>query len=396
MSLPFFCVDTRYHCSIHDDGTLHIQTIVAYLLKLVQTVTTTTIHSPPSGKRSTSASGQRFNKDEGNDLVLVDDNDRPIDDAYNNWLHDLAEKIFRIWSTKLGRGPKGSDAYEDAHAWLSLSRTIRHLTVSRMMTTMMMSTNQPSSPSSSLSMNNDLEMALSRYVVRRALDGTGNWKQQLSDGTIDEDWVSLALNQTLNRWIVPSSESSRHDDAWQILAFVSVVLSELGGENFPQDDPAKCLAMVEIAATGFYIGLKEVHAKVLLRCHEEQKEKRKEPDDGLKLDMNEGTTSSSTTKTTTASQGETDVANHNWEKAAMFAFLQQVEASCHDVSVLTRRLCMNNACFPRASLIVECIRGFARHQKTPFLGAKPVSPRQSKLDLFLSRETPATNPVVGN
>lgn len=320
------------------------------------------------------------------DDVVVDENDE-----YKDWLNNLSEQIVTIWSTQLGRGPRGSDAHDDVHAWLSLSRTIRHLAVSSMMTL-----NQASSTKDSHSMmvTNDLEMALSRCVVRRALDGA-YWKK--SDGPID-DWVSTALRRTTDSWVVPSCDTglddqqeqtmqnhggkTLRDDSWQALAFVSVALSELSEDNFPEDDPAKCLAVVEIASVCFYIGLRQVHAKVLLRCQLDQKEERKDLEGGYKFGNDPGT---GTTRPDS---------NHRWEKVAMGIFLEQVEVSCHKVSLLTRRLGMSNACFPRASLVLECIRGFARLQKTPFVEAKAGPPRQVKLDSFLSRE--GSNTVVAN
>ena len=265
---------------------------------------------------------------------------KEIDDEtqYKQWTNDLATKIFTVWTNKLGPGPNDTDASEDIHAWLSLSRTVRFIGHEGYMLDDHAMDNKIDFPYSAL------QFALARYALSCAFESTG------SHG--DEDWLYQSVGDKLKNWGL--AQKASESGPWQVLATAAASLEKLRN-SFPSDEPTKCYAVVEMATVCFTLAVCEIQQQQLIEikifdCKIEKK-----------------------------SPG-TEVS----EKQSLFIALNFFEDCNQRISKLTRDHLLQNKCFILSSTVIECMRNYSRLLKTRFA---PTEKRQVTMDAFFSKKS---------
>lgn len=342
------------------DGNRYIQTIVACLLDRVRREATYYSY--------------------GNDDV---DNG----ELFGEWVQTLSERVCAIWSKELGRGQKGTDAYEDEHAWLCLARSVTRLTHvdgcdyekldgsygKRIM----------------VSPLKELQLSLCRCILKRAFgdDQDGRQLQDTKKG-LDEkkynkdgksdDWVSRSVVAEMRRVKVPSKIRSTH--RWQAMTVAVVGLAKLAS-SFPEEEASKCFALMDICTLCFQSAIVELEHEIQLKCLEE----------GDGFDDNDDVQITNDNATTTASRsGEDEIL----ERHALYNALVRLEIVSEIISNKTRIFIMRNICFPWASHMAESLRNYARSQKEHY--APPsvmnmITPakQQSMINTFFKSDRPS-------
>jgi hypothetical protein len=279
------------------------------------------------------------------DMVRQDDNFNTA--CYDQWLINLSERICEVWSKQLGRGQKGTDAYEEHSAWIPLSQTVDLLVCD--------------DDASSLV---GFQLRLSHCIINRAFhDDSHNLNN-------NDDWVSRLVDEELKISKVPTEACSSR--SWQVIALASIGLAKLA-TLFPEDDGAKCYALLDICTVCFNIAVGDLQLKI--QQQRRLKENRENDADDITMD----------------NRSSTD--DEHLESYALHATFERLENISRCLSEKTRHLIMQNICFPWASHMAESLRNYARLRKGPFappsgknaIGSKK---HQTTLESFLSDKKP--------
>jgi len=294
----------------------------------------------------------------------------PNSACYDQWLYNLSEQIVELWSNHLGRGQKGTDAYEDHCAWLSLSQTVDRLVCddedddSVNDNASIKKKNQRKTTSSLVG----LQLKLSHCIINRAFDDDQDGHQvekgrKIKHNVGKNDWVSQLVDEEMN--ILKCSSWS-----WQAITLASIGLNKLA-TLFPEDYGAKCFAVLDICTVCFHISVVDLQSKIQHRRLKENRENNSVENDVDHIAMD--------------SRNSTEDAH--LERYALYATFERLEEISECLSQKTRGLIMQNICFPWASHMAESLRNYARLRKGPFappseknmVGAKK---HQIKLDAF--------------
>lgn len=319
-----------------------------------------------------------------------------IDDgeSFGEWQQTLSESICRIWSQKLGRGQRGSDAFEDKHAWLCLARSVTSLTcadgndykkVGGIYSGLV---DHGRSETINISHLKDFQLSLCRSILKRAF---GADPEALNSHNIDNnpeininisdrkayDWVSGSADEEMRRMEVPTEICS--SQRWQAMALTFVGLSKLVS-CFPEEEPGKCFALMDICTICFQSAIVEQEHKI-------QKysviEKRRGFDDNYDVDLRNNNAT-----TITSYSDEQEVL----EKHALYNALVRLESASEIISNRTRSLIMQNICFPWASHMAESLRNYARSQKGQYAppsvtnGVAPLKQQSRIISFFESKK----------
>jgi hypothetical protein len=256
---------------------------------------------------------------------------------YNKWIDDLATNIFILWTDKLGPGPNGTDASNDIHAWLCLSRTVRFIGHEGYMPDDHMTDNKIDFPCTVL------QFALARYALSFAFESTG-----VQD---DESWLAQSVGEKLQNWGLARKASE--SGPWQVLATAAASLQNVR-DFFPANEPTKCYAVVEIATVCFTLAVCEIQQELVEVKIFDSKIEKKSP-----------------------------VAEVS-EKQSLFAALNFFEDCNQRISKLTRDHLLQNKCFILSSTVIECMRNYSRLLKTRFA---PSDKRQVTMDAFFPKNS---------
>jgi hypothetical protein len=320
--------------SAKNDGNRAIQTIVACLLDRVRLA-------------------DAYNNDGSSDV----DNS----ESFRHWLKTLSERICTIWSKQLGRGQRGTDAYEDEHAWLCLARSVARLVCIDGGDYK----NVGGSFGGSESPLKDFQLSLCRSILKRAfaVDQDGHQLQDKikreeniknGDGKSD-DWVSRFVDEEMRRMNVPLE--IRVSQRWQAMTLAVVGLTKLA-RSFPEDEASKCFALMDIFTVCFQSTIVELE-------HEIQKNSPKEKKDGSDdNDDNQITNGNATTISSRSAEDEDE--DKVLEKHALYNAFLRLEHVSEVISNKTRVLIMRNICFPWASHMAESLRNYSRSQKEQY------------------------------
>jgi len=309
-------------------------------------------------------------------LDMVRRKDNPNSACYDQWLYNLSEQIFELWSKQLGRGQRGTDAYEDHCAWLSLSQTVDRLVYDdEDDDSVNGNDNIKKTERKSTSSLVGLQLKLSHCIINRAFDDdqdvhkAQNYMKEKGrkikhNFGNNDDWVSQLVDEEMN--ILKCSSWS-----WQAIALASIGLNKLA-TLFPEDYGSKCFAVLDICTVCFHISVVDLQSKIQYRRLKENREYDSVENGVDHIPMD--------------SRSSTEDAHS--ERYALYATFERLEEISECLSQKTRGLIMQNICFPWASHMAESLRNYARLRKGPFappseknmIGAKK---HQTKLDAFL-------------
>ena len=330
-------------------------------------------------------------REEQNNHEIGDDDDDDDDDkvSYEQWLLSLSERICDVWSTQLGHGQKGTDAYEDEHAWLCLARTATSLVSVEDSSCGDMKDDDNSERKTTSSLK-DFQLSLSRCILKRAFDDDQDGKQPQDTEENREktehhignnnDWVPGFVDEEMQSLKIPAE--ARSYQSWQAMTLATVGLAKLAA-SFPEDEATKCFALMDICTVCFRLGYVELQPKIRNQCL--LKEKKEE--DYIEYDDVQ-ITKDTTTTSSISIEGEI------LEKQALYNAFERLESVTQILSNKTRALIMQNVCFPWASHMAESLRNYVRLQKGPFappsLKKNVIAPMQQQptLDTFLSSNKP--------
>jgi len=360
--------------SAKDDCNKSVQTIVQCLLDKV--------------RREASAHDQRINREDGDVRV-----------SYEQWLLNLSERICSTWSKKLGRGQKGTDAYEDEHAWLCLARTVACLgnidndfeqENSGSCSHLKVHENRERAMTPSLK---DLQLTLFRSILNRAFgcerdrDSTQHVNENREERPIGicntDDWVSRSVEEEMESLSIPGEV--RASQSWQALTLSSIGLAKLA-TSFPEDEASKCFALMDTCTVCFRLGIVDLQKKTRNGCLKEPKEEDFEEHDDVHISNNTSTTDPS----------KIGIEDEVLEKHALYNAFERLESLAQIISNKTRALIMQNICFPWASHMAESMRNYARLQKGAFAPTSiknTVAPMrlQAKINSFFESDKPSPN-----
>ena len=301
----------------------------------------------------------------------------------------------------MGRGQRGTDAYEDEHAWLCLARTVACLgnidnnfeeENSGSCSDPKVHENRESAMTSSLK---DLQLSLFRCILNRAFgyerdrDSTQhvnenkNQEERYTGICNTDDWVSRLVEEEMESLSIPGE--ARSSQSWQALTLSSIGLAKLA-TSFPEDEASKCFALMDGCTVCFRLGIVDLQKKTRNGYPKESKEEDFEENDEVHVSNN--------AITTDFSKG--GIEDEVLEKHALYNAFERLERLAQIISNKTRALIMQNICFPWASHMAESMRNYARLQKGAFapLSVKnSVAPmrQQAKINSFFESDKPSAN-----
>jgi hypothetical protein len=358
-SFPILCIFTE---SSKNDGNRSIQTIVACLLDRVR------------------QEDRCYSDRNGNDHNV---------ESFEEWLQILSERIRTIWSTQLGRGQMGTDAYEDEYAWLCLARSVTRLVliggieyqkIGGMYGGIECDDHRERAIVSTLK---DFQLSLCRCILKHAFRGDENSYliEDMRKGLVENrnnnggdsfDWVSHFVDEEIRRMMVPPD--IRSYQRWQAIALAVVGLSKLAS-SFPEEEASKCFALMDVCTVCFQLAIVELEHEIQKGCQEETKDGFDDDDDFLVT--NENTMSIASNK---------NAKDSVLEKYALYNAFVRLENASEIISNKTRVLIMRNICFPWASHMAESLRNYARSQKELYAPPSEIKTtllkQQSKISTF--------------
>ncbi|KAG7364266.1 hypothetical protein IV203_037468 [Nitzschia inconspicua] len=262
------------------------------------------------------------------------------DDIYQTWIQELAIKIYEMWSTQLGGGHKDTDAKEDERAWLAIVRTVQCL-----------GSNSSDGPL------NHLQFELLNCVIFQAFDESQGQDTDCIKRNREDGWLFEAVADCLENWNVPSN--LRNEQCWITIATASAAIGKLAS-NFPDEDPTKCLALIQSSVVCFSMG-------IFYLCHQK---------DMVRQLLETGVVSPGI---------DDDRILPDDVKLAFCCAMGQLEENCDRISSMSRSRSMQNQCFPRSSYVVECLKSYTRLLKGRFAPpAKSSEGQQTTIDSFFS------------
>lgn len=289
-------------------------------------------------------------------------------ESFRHWLQTLSEQICTTWSKKLGRGQRGTDAYEDEHAWLCLARSVARLVridggdyenVGGSYGDLKGHGHRERMNESPLK---DFQLSLCRSILKRAFaaDQAGHQLRDMKtkreekinngDGKSD-DWVLRFVDEEMRRMNVPFE--IRVSQRWQAMTLAVVGLTKLAS-SFPEEEASKCFALMDVCTVCFQSTIVELEHEIQKHS---LKEKKRGSDDN---DDNQITNDNATTITSRSVKDEV------LEKHALYNAYMRLEHVSEIISNKTRVLIMRNICFPWASHMAESLRNYARSQKEQY------------------------------
>jgi len=315
--------------------------------------------------------------------------------TFDDWLELLSERICVAWSKELGRGQKGTDAYEDEHAWLCLARTVTRLVC-------LNEDGYKKDDDSCLNLNyrrhegkvmtlslKAFHLSLCRCILNRAFDtGNNEFNKELNpqEKTFDKDmkscdWDSIYDNEEIRRMEVPIE--IRSSQRWKAMTLAVLGLAKLAN-FFPEKEAAKCFAVVDICTASFQSAIVEIERQI-------QQSNLNEKEDAFD-DLEDSQMISNNDTPSTARRIEDGVL----EKDALYNALVRLEAFCEIIWNRARILIMQNICFPWASRMAESLRNYSRSKKIKYTPSSvmnstfaPVK-QQSIISTFFKKTDPTS------
>ncbi|VEU39973.1 unnamed protein product [Pseudo-nitzschia multistriata] len=294
--------------------------------------------------------------------------------SYEQCLERLSERICTTWSTKLGRGLKGTDAYDDDQAWLSLARTVA------MLENMDISfEDENDGQHRTISSLKDFQLCLCESILNRAFsykhdDRNKNRKETKTETSNTDNWVPSRVKEEMVKLGIP--DEARSSQSWKALALACIGLAKLA-IFFPEREASKCFATMHICTVCFRLAVVDLQKTIKERCLNETK----------KEDFEENENVQPSNKSDTADSSESVTDNNILEKHALYDAFERIESLTQMISSRTRVLIMQNICYPWASHMAETMRTYARLQKgefTPaFLKDTPLK-QQAKINAFFN------------
>ena len=280
-------------------------------------------------------------------------------------MESLCERIVSTWSIKLGRGRKGTDAYEDEYAWLSLARSVTRLVtvdggdyqkVGCSRGGLKGCDHKKSNIVSSLK---DFQLSLCRCIIIRAFvaeqDGqkVQNVESSLAGKRINNDgksndWISPFIDEEIRRMNVPVEIRSSH--RWKAMALAVAGMVKLAG-SFPEDRASKCFALMDICTVCFQSAILELEPEIQKHCPKEKNDDFDEDEDTL------------ITNDRSVAIASSSVKDEVFEMHALYNALVRLETASKIISERIRTLMMRNVCFPWASQMAESLRMYVDSQR---------------------------------
>mmetsp|Transcript_9887 Transcript_9887/g.24038 ORF Transcript_9887/g.24038 Transcript_9887/m.24038 type:complete len:825 (+) Transcript_9887:180-2654(+) len=353
--------------SAKDDGTKYIRSIVGCLLERV-----------------------RWEKNYYNcEQNVINDGE-----SFKQWLQTLSERICVTWSKQLGRGQKGTDAYEDENAWLCLARSV---------TLLFQNDGNDCEKHGGMKNHNfgerivpcmrDFELSLCRCILRRAIVIDLDLHQSRDiEATRDEqkcesefnDWVSSCVDEEMQKMKVPFN--IRSSKRWQTLCLSVVGLDKLA-HYFPEGEASKCFALIDICSVCFHSAIIEIEIEIRKYCLKGNRDRN---------DNNEDMHFMNDNLIGISSQNADEIS----ERHALYNAFVSLEDTSEVISNMTRLLIMQNVCFPWASHMAESLRNYIRSQKEKYappdarLGVEPIK-QQSRISTFFKNKE-ASDKIITN
>lgn len=294
-------------------------------------------------------------------------------------MESLSEKIVTTWSTQLGRGRKGTDAYLDEEAWLSSARSVTQLV--------------RIDGSSGLKAHNgiekrivstlrDFQLSLSRSILIRAFVGQDGLKEQNVENSSDEkcipndekpnDWISSLTKEESERMKIPVGIQS--SQRWRVMVLAVTGLVKLAS-SFPEDTPCKCFALMDICTVCFQSAIVELEPEIRKNLPDEKVADFDDEDDVL----------ASNDRTSSSSNDEV------LEKHALYNALVRIENASQLISNQTKPIIMRNVCFSWTGSMAEILRNYVSSQKEqyapPSVTSEAATKQQSTINSFFQRNT---------
>jgi hypothetical protein len=274
--------------------------------------------------------------------------------SYIQWLDDIVENLCSTWSTQLGGGQKGTDAYRDHKGWLSLAYTVSQ-TLNRFNPPFQnyssncqgvnLSEGFRSKRSSSLE---QLQFKLSHSILRKA------FPDQSFETVFEEDTKLFMskINRILND--VPKS---------LLDSFKTIQLSLFGLSNLEtssgETNGTKCFAIMEITTLCFLKSVGDIQSQI--KQHQVEVITDVEHEDNK----------------TKLIEVENNSAN------SLISVFEKLEQNAGSISQKSRNLIMQNKCFSFTSQLAESLRNYARLRNDKYAPRSARIIKQRTADSYL-------------
>lgn len=292
-------------------------------------------------------------------------------------MEELSEKIVTVWSTKLGRGRKGTDAEKDEHAWLSLARSVTRLV-------RIDSGRSDDTEKRIVSTLKDFQLSLCRSMLLRAFVAEDGQKEQTAENCSDDkgastdgrsnDWFSSLMREETQRMKIPIGVQT--SQRWRAMALAVTGLVKLAS-CFPDDaeHASQCFALMDTCTVCFQSAIVELEPEIRKNLQNDNTTDFDDEDDILA--SNEMASSSFTDEVL--------------EKHALYNALDRLEIASQIISNKTKPVILRNVCFSWTGTMAETLRNYISSQKEqyapPSATNRVATKQQSRINSFFQNST---------